>query len=171
VLLGFVTAWRFADWPTSTSPSLLKATIDGVVRSPSLFSITLGFPPSMTATQELVVPRSIPITLPIMSYLQKFRKTVENHSKPSPDVGFGVLISSARPRSRLSLPCPEPPPQRPSPDAGAGRSTYSPSGTRSGRCPAPLPRTVAPSLPRAASDRTARPAGPLRRCRSAPSSR
>ncbi len=47
VFCGFVTAWRLADWPTSTSSSLVKATIEGVVRSPSLFSITLGLPPSM----------------------------------------------------------------------------------------------------------------------------
>jgi hypothetical protein len=40
----------------------VNATIDGVVRSPSLFSMTLGLPPSMTATHELVVPRSMPIT-------------------------------------------------------------------------------------------------------------
>src|SRR5690606_25648961 len=32
---------------------------------PSAFSITLGFAPSMTATQLLVVPRSIPITFAI----------------------------------------------------------------------------------------------------------
>src|SRR5688572_25292486 len=37
--------------------------MDGVVRSPSLFSITRGLPPSMIATHELVVPRSIPMTL------------------------------------------------------------------------------------------------------------
>src|SRR6185437_3603420 len=46
----------------STSLSFVKATIDGVVRSPSLFSITRGLPPSMMATHELVVPRSMPIT-------------------------------------------------------------------------------------------------------------
>jgi hypothetical protein len=40
----------------------VKATVDGVVRYPSAFSITLGVPPSMIDTQELVVPRSIPIT-------------------------------------------------------------------------------------------------------------
>src|SRR5690349_2066404 len=62
VLCGLVTAWRLAGWPTRTSPSLLKATIEGVVRSPSLFSITRGLPPSMMATQEFVVPRSMPIT-------------------------------------------------------------------------------------------------------------
>src|SRR6185437_12790929 len=62
VLCGLVTAWRLAGWPTSTSLSLVKATIEGVVRSPSLFSITRGLPPSMMATHELVVPRSMPIT-------------------------------------------------------------------------------------------------------------
>src|SRR5688572_26296552 len=65
VLSGLVTAWRFAGWPIRRSPSLVKATIDGVVRAPSAFSMTLGLPPSITATQLLVVPRSIPITLAI----------------------------------------------------------------------------------------------------------
>ena len=42
-----------------------NATTDGVVRDPSAFSITLACFPSMTATQEFVVPRSIPITAPL----------------------------------------------------------------------------------------------------------
>src|SRR5690554_2857488 len=61
VLCGLVTAWRLAEAPTSTSPSFVYATIDGVVRSPSLFSMTLALPPSMIATHELVVPRSMPM--------------------------------------------------------------------------------------------------------------
>ena len=60
-----MTAWRFADWPAMTSPSFVNATIDGVVRSPSLFSMTFGLPPSITATQEFVVPKSIPMILPM----------------------------------------------------------------------------------------------------------
>src|SRR3954453_19193108 len=55
-----VTAWFFADWPTSTSPFLAKATIEGVVREPSELAMTVGSPPSRTATTELVVPRSMP---------------------------------------------------------------------------------------------------------------
>src|SRR4029077_8391057 len=39
--------------------------MEGVVRAPSEFSITLGADPSMTATQEFVVPRSMPITFAI----------------------------------------------------------------------------------------------------------
>src|SRR5688572_21239626 len=66
VLSGLVTAWRLAGWPMRRSPSLVKATTDGVVRAPSAFSITLGLPPSITATQLLVVPRSIPITFAIV---------------------------------------------------------------------------------------------------------
>src|SRR5438445_8492192 len=62
---GLVTAWRLAGWPTRRSPSSVNATIDGVVRMPSAFSMTFGVLPSMTATHELVVPRSIPMTLPI----------------------------------------------------------------------------------------------------------
>src|SRR5688572_812274 len=65
VFSGLVTACRFAGCPTSCSPSALKATIDGVVRIPSAFSMTFGLLPSITATHELVVPRSIPITFAI----------------------------------------------------------------------------------------------------------
>jgi hypothetical protein len=55
-----VTACRFATSPTSTSAFLANATTDGVVREPSAFAMTVGSPPSRTATTELVVPRSIP---------------------------------------------------------------------------------------------------------------
>src|SRR3990172_6128087 len=41
----------------------------GVVRVPSAFSITLVLPFSMMATQELVVPRSIPMIFPMMLFL------------------------------------------------------------------------------------------------------
>src|SRR6476469_6692462 len=56
----FVTAWFLADWPTSTSPLRANATTEGVVREPSEFAMTVGSPPSRTATTELVVPRSMP---------------------------------------------------------------------------------------------------------------
>ena len=65
----FVAIWRFAAPPTKRSPSLVKATTLGVVRSPSALVMTTGLPPSTTATQELVVPRSIPITLLIVLVL------------------------------------------------------------------------------------------------------
>src|SRR5512136_907094 len=72
VFSGLVTAWRFACCPTSRSPLSVMATMDGVVRLPSAFAITTGSPPSMIATQELVVPRSIPITL-LICFLLGFR--------------------------------------------------------------------------------------------------
>src|SRR5437899_10687190 len=62
---GLVTAWRLAGWPTSRSPSSVKATIEGVVRMPSAFSMTFDVLPSMTATHEFVVPRSIAMTFPM----------------------------------------------------------------------------------------------------------
>ena len=67
VFSGFVMACRRATWPTRRSPSLVNATTEGVVRPPSALGITTGSPPSMTATTELVVPRSMPMTLPISS--------------------------------------------------------------------------------------------------------
>jgi hypothetical protein len=65
VFCGFVTAWRLATRPTRRSPLLVNATTEGVVRNPSALAMTFGSPPSITATQEFVVPRSMPMTLPI----------------------------------------------------------------------------------------------------------
>src|SRR5579859_3774726 len=68
VFSGFVTAWRLATCPTNRSPDLVMATTEGVVRVPSWLGITTGSPPCITATTELVVPRSIPIILLIASF-------------------------------------------------------------------------------------------------------
>ena len=65
VFVGLVTAWRLATVPTRRSPPAVNATTDGVVRPPSEFSMTVGSPPSKTAIQLLVVPRSIPIVFAI----------------------------------------------------------------------------------------------------------
>jgi hypothetical protein len=54
-----------ADAPTKISPSSWYAMMDGVVRAPSAFSITLVVLPSMMATHELVVPKSMPMILPM----------------------------------------------------------------------------------------------------------
>mmetsp|Transcript_14331 Transcript_14331/g.38371 ORF Transcript_14331/g.38371 Transcript_14331/m.38371 type:complete len:527 (-) Transcript_14331:71-1651(-) len=63
VFSGFVTAWRFAAAPTNFSPDDgTNATTDGVVLMPSAFSSTRGDAPCMSATHELVVPRSMPMT-------------------------------------------------------------------------------------------------------------
>ena len=49
----------------------MKAMTEGVVLAPSEFSMTFALFPSMTATQELVVPRSIPTTAPFTSELHR----------------------------------------------------------------------------------------------------
>ncbi len=67
VFSGLVTAWRLATWPTSRSPSLATATTEGVVRVPSWLTTTTASPFSITATTELVVPRSMPMTLPLVA--------------------------------------------------------------------------------------------------------
>jgi hypothetical protein len=59
-----------AGSPILRSPSFKKATIEGVVLRPSLFAITTASLPSITATQELVVPKSIPIILLIIMVLK-----------------------------------------------------------------------------------------------------
>src|SRR5215470_10997700 len=67
VFSGFVMPWRFATCPTRVSPSLVKATTEGVNRLPSWLAMTVGSPPSTTATTEFVVPRSMPITFAMSS--------------------------------------------------------------------------------------------------------
>src|SRR5689334_19333985 len=69
---GLTTAWRFAICPTSTSPRSSQATTDGVRRDPSWLGMTFGSPPSITATTLLVVPRSIPIVLAMVTYATFF---------------------------------------------------------------------------------------------------
>ena len=66
MLAGLVMACRFAGSPTLRSPLSMNATTEGVVRFPSLLGMTTGSLPSMTETQELVVPKSMPIIFPIM---------------------------------------------------------------------------------------------------------
>jgi hypothetical protein len=71
VFLELVTACRLAGMPTSLSPSPVNATTEGVVLAPSLFSKTFGVLPSIIATHEFVVPRSMPMTWPLtLSELQ-----------------------------------------------------------------------------------------------------
>src|SRR3982750_82007 len=68
VFFALVTACRLAGAPTRISPSSMYATIEGVVRAPSEFSITFGLPPSMMATHELVVPRSMPMIFAMLVF-------------------------------------------------------------------------------------------------------
>src|ERR1051325_11465419 len=66
-------ACRLATCPTRRSPDLVKPTTDGVVRPPSSLAITFGSPPSITATTEFVVPRSIPIIFPMAFSLPAYK--------------------------------------------------------------------------------------------------
>jgi hypothetical protein len=50
-----------AGAPTNRYPDLVKATMEGVVLFPSELGMTLGVLASMSATQELVVPKSMPM--------------------------------------------------------------------------------------------------------------
>src|SRR5215213_6883312 len=91
---GLVTACRLAGWPTRRSPSSVKATMDGVVRAPSAFSMTFGVLPSITATQEFVVPRSMPMTLPM---------TFSSHVSAGRPGPFGAWTETVRGAIRASL--------------------------------------------------------------------
>jgi hypothetical protein len=73
----FVTDCLFATSPTNTSPFFAKATIEGVVRAPSAFAITVGSPASKTDTQLFVVPKSIPTALAIFYFLYFLGATFE----------------------------------------------------------------------------------------------
>src|SRR6478609_9256487 len=68
-----VTACRLATSPTRTSPDLANATTDGVVRAPSALGMTVGSPPSRTATTLFVVPRSMPTARAMLGYLRVVR--------------------------------------------------------------------------------------------------
>src|SRR5436190_115014 len=103
VFSGLVTAWRFAGWPTRRSPSSVKATIDGVVRAPSAFSMTLGVAPSITATQELVVPRSIPMTLPMNPSSRFAAGRPGLDRRPGKEATAGHLVPADRPLIRPPL--------------------------------------------------------------------
>ena len=91
VLVGFVTAWRLAIWPTRRSPSFEKPTTDGVVRPPSAFGITTGSPPSITATTEFVVPRSMPITLSAILRPRKSKSCALHGGKPELAAPWGAM--------------------------------------------------------------------------------
>ena len=67
-MVGFVTACLLAGSPTLISPPSTKAITDGVVLFPSELGITTGSLPSITETQEFVVPKSIPIILLIFNF-------------------------------------------------------------------------------------------------------
>ena len=102
VFFGLVTAWRFAVSPTLRSPFYVNATIDGVVRLPSLLAITTLSFPSKTATHEFVVPRSIPIIFPIvvLFFLLLFviSLIIVSDCLLSVSIGFAYSIANSVPR-------------------------------------------------------------------------
>src|SRR5690606_37164219 len=91
VFFGFVMACRRATWPTSRSPSFVNAPTDGVVRPPSAFGITTGSPPTITATTEFVVPRSMPITFAISSPLTYVSKKERPRIRVQPICQLSVV--------------------------------------------------------------------------------
>src|SRR6188768_3188896 len=95
VFSGFVTAWRLAIVPTSTSPLSSQATTDGVSREPSSLTMTFESLPSMTATTLLVVPRSIPMILPMTNAPSAVRKA--RGAEPSPNLSRAALPANRRP--------------------------------------------------------------------------
>jgi hypothetical protein len=85
VFVGFVMACRLAGSPTLRSPLSRNPTMEGVVLLPSLLGITTGSLPSITATHELVVPRSIPMIFPILFlnyWLLSFKGIFNDYATP-----------------------------------------------------------------------------------------
>src|SRR5438105_8754512 len=96
VFSGFVIPCRFATWPTRISPSLVNPTTEGVSRLPSWLAMTVGLPPSTTATTEFVVPRSMPITFAMSNLLLSSASVRSRASSAS------ALTGSSRRRRRES---------------------------------------------------------------------
>src|SRR6476619_3030583 len=92
-----VTACRLATSPTRTSPFLANATTEGVVRAPSALAMTVGSPPSRTATTEFVVPRSIPTARAMFCYLHVCWLT-----RPRESCGGGRVSSVSNKLSRFN---------------------------------------------------------------------
>ena len=91
ILLSFIlgtslNAFQSAQPPARDIPKepAGTATIEGVVRPPSAFSMTLALLPSITATQEFVVPRSMPITLLMVTSCQKQDRSARESTVPIP---------------------------------------------------------------------------------------
>ena len=84
---------------TSTSPFLANATTDGVVRAPSALAMTVGSPPSSTATHEFVVPRSMPMARAMLGYLHAVWCTDVCFGGPwttGPHTEFGKQVESVQ---------------------------------------------------------------------------
>jgi hypothetical protein len=88
---------------------LVKATTDGVVRAPSWLTMTVGSLPSIAATTELAVPRSIPITLVAMlcSTMRRWPREMEP-SKTRPAILAQNAEQSARCVPIFATSCDEP---------------------------------------------------------------
>ena len=106
VFCAFVAAWRFAVCPTSRSPLVAKPTTDGVVRAPSALGMMRMsiFPPSLastTATQELVVPKSIPMIFPTDASADQLTA-----SPPAPEAPADLGLATTTIAGRMSRgPC------------------------------------------------------------------
>ena len=73
--------------------------MEGVVRPPSSFVTTVGCPPSITATTELVVPRSMPMIFPESAIAFGPPKLAQPHSGPR---RWPSLRTAAAPSSRAA---------------------------------------------------------------------
>src|SRR5664279_3640946 len=98
VFSALVMAWRLAMWPTSRFPASVTATTLGVVLYPPRFGMTTGVSPSKIATQEFVVPRSMPITRSILrpSHHRAVRLSGLATFEPTYPVADGIILGRQR---------------------------------------------------------------------------
>jgi hypothetical protein len=81
VFFGLVTAWRLADCADQHFAVLGER--DDRRRGAVAFAVLddAALPPSMTATQELVVPRSMPMILPMWDLKPRFAGDTAPHGR------------------------------------------------------------------------------------------
>src|SRR6478735_734107 len=90
-------AWRLAMCPTSRLPASVTATTLGVVLYPPRFGMTTGVSPSKMATQEFVVPRSMPITRSILSpsHHERSASSLTAFESPNP-ISDSIILGRQR---------------------------------------------------------------------------
>ena len=100
VLSEFITPCRLAVCPTMRSPFLLNATMDGRRRPPSAVVMTVGVPPSITATTLFVVPRSMP-----MSFEKRPKMRSGNWAMCCPQRDHIITLNCGETRRSAELRC------------------------------------------------------------------
>ena len=104
VRVGFWLAWFLAASPMSRTPSFWNATYEGVIRFPCSLGQTSTRPLRQTATQEYVVPKSMPMHGPSSApprRLQRAAKLEDGLDVMLLSVSDSTMLDKVLPRSGL----------------------------------------------------------------------